>query len=332
MTLAAAPSDAGKHSLPIGGLAFVCLAAVACWAVNKVTGFPAPVLAAIAGLTFALSGLAPRFAPALKGWSGRGLKVGVAMLGVQVAWIELAALGLPVAAAGGVLVLSGLGVGTAIGALAGLPLAEALIAASAVSICGASAAMGAASALAGTDQNRRTAAFVVIGVNLLSTFAMLAYPLIAGALGFSDRQTGVFLGLSIHDLAQVVAAGHSVSPQAETTAALAKLSRVLWLGPVVMLIAMSVKSGSTRFPGPPPFVWGFAGLMLARNLGLIPEVLLPTLTAASQILLLGGVFAISAQTSPRDLLKIDPRLAWTLAAATGFMAVLAATASFVLVV
>ena len=56
-----------------------------------------------------------------------------------------------------------------------------------------STAMGAASALPGTDQNRRTAAFVVIGVNLLSTLAMLAYPLIAAALGFSDRQTGVFL-------------------------------------------------------------------------------------------------------------------------------------------
>lgn len=330
MTLAAAPAQAAKPP-PVAGLALVGLAALACWAAGRATGFPAPVLAALAGLAFALTGLAPRLSPALKGWSGPGLKTGVALLGAQVAWVELAALGLPVAAAGGFLVLSGLGVGTAIGALAGLPLAEALIAASAVSICGASAAMGAASALPCTDQNRRTAAFVVIGVNLLSTLAMVAYPLIAAALGFSDRQTGVFLGLSIHDVAQVVAAGQSVSPQAETTAALAKLSRVLWLGPVVMLIAMSMRGGSSRYPAPPPFVWAFAALMLGRNLGLIPEILLPTLTAASQILLLGGVFAISAQASPRDLLKIDPRLAWTLAAATSFMAVVAATASFVLV-
>lgn len=331
MTLALAPSGDVRQAPRLAGLIFVGAAALACWWIGKSTGFPAPVLAAVAGLAFAFTGLAPRIAPALKGWSGPGLKTGVAMLGAQVAWVELAALGLPVAAAGGFLVLSGLGIGTAIGALAGLPLAEALIAASAVSICGASAAMGAASALPGTEQNRRTAAFVVIGVNLLSTIAMIAYPMIAQALGFSERQTGVFLGLAIHDVAQVVAAGHSVSPLAETTAALAKLSRVLWLGPVVMLIALSVRSGSKRFPAPPPFVWGFAGLMLARNLGLIPELLLPALTATSQILLLGGVFAISAQASPRDLLKIDPRLAWTLAAATAVVAMISAAASVTLV-
>ncbi len=332
MTLAAAPSDWNRHARALPAFLLVGLGAAGCWLIGRATGFPAPVLAAVAGLAIAFIGVTPRMAPALRGWSDPALKVGVALLGAQIAWAELVALGLPTAAAGGALVLTGLGAGTAIGALAGLPLAEALIAASAVSICGASAALGAASVLPGTVQNRRTAAFVVIGVNLLSTLAMVAYPFIAQALDFSDRQTGVFLGLSIHDVAQVVAAGHSVSPEAENTAALAKLSRVLWLGPAVMLIAFSMRSGqASRTPGPPAFVWGFAGLMLARNLGLLPSVLLPALTTASQILLLGGVFAISALAAPRSLARIDPRLAWTLLATTAFMAMAAAAASLLLV-
>lgn len=292
---------------------------------------PAPVIAAAAGLAFAFTGKADRVAPALRFLAGPGLKIGVALLGAQIAWQELAALGLPVAAAGGALVMAGLGVGTSIGLLVGLPLAEALIAASAVSICGASAALGAASALPNTERNARTAAFVVIAVNLLSTLAMVGYPLLAGALGFSDRQAGVFLGLSIHDVAQVVAAGHAVSPQAEATAALAKLSRVLWLGPVVMLIALSMRGAEKRFVGPPPFVWGFAGLVAARNFGLLPETLLPALAFASKALLLAGVFAIAAKASPKQLLQVDPRLALTLTAATAVVAALSITASLLLV-
>ncbi|WP_309643936.1 putative sulfate exporter family transporter [Phenylobacterium sp.] len=317
---------------PAVGFALVGAFALACWGVGRATGFPAPILAALAGMGLAVAGVSASVKTGLCWWSKPGLKIGVALLGAQIAWVELAALGLPVALASGALVMTSLGIGTAIGALAGLPLVEALIAASAVSICGASAAMAAASALPDTEKSRKTTALVVVGVNLLSTVAMVAYPLIAASLDFSPRQIGVFLGLSIHDVAQVVAAGSSVSPATEASAALAKLSRILWLGPVVIAIALSMRgTGATRFPGPPLFVWGFAALMTARNFGLIPEAMLPAMATASQILLLGGVCAISAQVAPRDLLRIEPRLAITLVAATVVIAGLAAAVSRFLV-
>lgn len=326
--------DQGAAGRPALGWALVGAVALAAWTLGRATGFPAPILAAVAGLCMGLAGVSGAMAAGLAWWAKPGLKVGVALLGAQIAWAEFAALGLPVALASGAVVMTSLGLGTAIGALAGLPLMEALIAASAVSICGASAAMAAASALPESESNRRTTALVVVGVNLLSTLAMVAYPLIAASLGFSPRQIGVFLGLSIHDVAQVVAAGASVSPATEASAALAKLSRILWLGPVVVVIALSMRGrgqGVARFPGPPLFVWGFAALMVARNFGLIPSTILPILAAASQILLLGGVCAISAQVAPRDLLRIEPRLAWTLVAATAVIAVLAAATSLLLV-
>jgi uncharacterized membrane protein YadS len=71
--------------------------------------------------------------------------------------------------------------------------------------------------------------------------------------------------------------------------------------------------------------------MAARSLGLIPAALLPALSLASQLLLLGGVAAISAQVAPRDLMRIEPRLAWTLAAGTAVIALLAAATSLALV-
>lgn len=329
MTHIAAGSRAPPH--PVLSSAVIGVVALAALLLGRASGFPAPVLAAVAGIGLGLAGWSARMAPGLALWAKPGLKTGVALLGAQIAWAELAALGLPVALASGGVVMASLGAGTGIGLLAGLPLVEALIAASAVSICGASAAMAASSALPDSEQSRRTTALVVVGVNLLSTLAMVAYPLIARQLGFSERQTGVFLGLSIHDVAQVVAAGSSVSPATEASAALSKLSRVLWLGPVVVAVALSMGRRSGRFPTPPLFVWAFAALMAARSLGLIPAVLLAPMALASQLLLLGGVVAISAQVAPRDLMRIEPRLAWTLAAATAVIALLAAATSLMLV-
>lgn len=318
---------------PVLSAAIIGVLAAAALLVGRATGFPAPVIAAAAGMGLGLAGWSPRMAAGLAWWARPGLKTGVALLGAQIAWAELAALGLPVALASGGVVMVSLAAGAGVGLFFGLPLVEALIAAAAVSICGASAAMAAASALPETEASRRTTALVVVGVNLLSTLAMVAYPVIALRLGFSERQTGVFLGLSIHDVAQVVAAGGSVSPTTEASAALTKLSRILWLGPVVVAVALAMgrQAGAGRFPAPPFFVWAFAALMAARSAGVIPAALLPALAIASQLLLLGGVAAISAQVAPRDLMRIEPRLAWTLAAGAALIAALAAATSLALV-
>lgn len=318
------------------GLGLVAAATLICLTAARLTGLPAPVLAVAAGL--ALTPLAGRLAEAFQLCAKPGLKLGVAMMGAQVAWAEVAALGWQVAAASGAVVAVSLAGGAVVGLALGLPLVEALIAACAVSICGASAAMAAASALPQTADSRRTTALVVVGVNLLSTAAMALYPLIAHQLGLSDRQAGVFLGFSIHDVAQVVAAGEAVSPQAAAAAALAKLTRILWLGPAVVLIGLALAARRRDAPeaaraglAPPLFVWGFLALLAARNLGLIPPPLVEALAQASRVLLVAGVIALTAQLSPRELLRLDPRLALSLGVATLLIAGLALAAALVLV-
>lgn len=331
----------GAKTLPLGGLAgaaVVVAIAALCDPLARLTAAPAPVFAVLLGL---LAGCATRrdaFAPGYALWAKPGLKLGVALLGAQVAWADLMALGLPIAAASGALVGASLGVGTLIGLAVGLPLVEAIIAASAVAICGASAAMAAASALPETERSRRTTALVVIGVNLLSTAAMLAYPPIAQMMGLNHRQAGVFLGLSIHDVAQVAAAGAALSPDAATSAALAKLSRVLWLCPAISLAAILAARAVARRAGgqavrlaPPPFVWGFATLVVMRSIGLLAQPIADVLADVSHLLLLGGVAAISAQVSPREILRLEPRLGLALVLTTAFIALFAMAIALTLV-
>lgn len=312
--------------------------AVLCDPTARLTSIPAPLVAVALGMAVGCIPQGGAFRAGYVLWAKPGLKLGVALLGAQVAWSSLMALGLPVALAAGGVVATGVGIGAIIGVLAGLGLVEALIAACAVSICGASAAMAASSALPGTERSRKTTTLVVVGVNLLSTAAMVLYPLLAAGLGMSENQTGVFLGLSIHDVAQVAGAGESVSPLAAGTAALAKLSRVLWLGPaVVMVIAILVRFGREASAGqrpsmaPPMFVLGFAGLVVARSLGLIPNVALEFMAGTSHLLLLGGVAALTAQVSPREILRLEPRLLLSLIATTALVGVLAITAALYLV-
>jgi len=225
-------------------------------------------------------------------------------------------------------VLGGLAIGAAAGVALGLPFAEALIAAAACSICGASAALAASQAAPASPANQRTTALVIVGVNLLSTVAMLAYPPLAHALGLTAHQAGVFFGLSIHDVAQVAGAGASVSPETASTAALAKLARIVWLGPAVVLIgfvlAQSKEGGvAAGLKAPPLFVLGFAALAAARGLNLIPPALVSTLAACSSFLLLAGVGAISAKLGPKALLEVKPKLAMMLGTVTAAVAVLA---------
>src|SRR5262249_31477980 len=97
-------------------------------------------------------------------------------------------------------------------------------------------------------------AFVVVAVNALSTLAMVVYPPFCTWLGFDAQTAGIMLGATIHDVAQVVGAGYSVSEMAGNTAVIVKLFRVFLMLPLVLAIGLfarrSVTSAAARVPVP----------------------------------------------------------------------------------
>jgi uncharacterized membrane protein YadS len=58
---------------------------------------------------------------------------------------------------------------------------------------------------------------------------MILYPAISSLFGFDDHHAGIFIGATIHDVAQVVGAGYAISPEAGDTATVVKLMRVAML-------------------------------------------------------------------------------------------------------
>ncbi|MEQ8490797.1 MAG: putative sulfate exporter family transporter [Marinovum algicola] len=171
-------------------------------------------------------------------------------------------------------------------------------------MCGASAAMALAAVLPRNENSERNLVFTVISVTLLSTVAMVVYPMLMTLLGFDARAAGLFLGGTIHDVAQVVGAGYTMSEETGDVSTVVKLMRVSLLAPVVFLIALAARrSGATRQKAAllPGFVLAFLGFAMINSVAPMPEGLTRTIGDASGWLLLTAVSAVGMKTSLKQV-------------------------------
>ena len=183
------------------------------------------------------------------------LRWAVALLGLRVALGEIAALGWSTAA----LVVAGMAItviaGFLLARIFGQSAAYGALAGAGTAVCGASATLATSIVLPDYQGKEADVAFTVVAVNALATVAMVLYPIICVWLGFDAQRTGVMLGATIHDVAQVVGAGYAVSETTGNTAVIVKLFRVFLLFPVVLVIGWSfarhaVATGRRQDPGP----------------------------------------------------------------------------------
>src|SRR5215211_8131444 len=147
----------------------------------------------------------------------------------------------------------------------------------ATAVCGASATLATSTVVPNYYGKEADIAFVVVAVNALSTAAMVIYPIVCVTLGFDERLTGVMLGATIHDVAQVVGAGYAGSEEAGNTAVVVKLFRVFLLLPVVLAVGWwftrkGVEHGAAKVPVP-VFALVFLALCVLNSLaGQMPAV------------------------------------------------------------
>jgi uncharacterized integral membrane protein (TIGR00698 family) len=185
----------------------------------------------------------------------------------------------------------------------------------ATAICGASAAIAIATILPRDEKSERELIFTIAGVTVLSTLAMIVYPVIVGLAGLDAHQSGVFLGGTIHDVAQVVGAGYSISPEVGDDAVLTKLLRVAMLLPVVTAISLAVRHRLQRKeeatgrgdPLLPPFLLAFVAFVIAGSLGFIPKPVGMALNEVARACLVIAIAAVGLKTSPLEMKKVGAR-------------------------
>ena len=270
-------------------------------------GAPQMLFALLLGMAFHFTSEEKSCAAGVEFASKKLLRFGVALLGLRVTFGELAALGWETVA----LIVSGVVLtilfGVIVARLLGRRVRFGTLTGGSVAICGASAALAIAAILPKDQFSERNLSFTVIAVTAFSTVAMVVYPMIVSTLGMDDQTAGIFLGGTIHDVAQVVGAGFAVSPEAGDTATITKLLRVAMLVPVVLVLSLYFlkRGGETAKSLPLPFfVIGFCLCVGVNSTGLAPQILLDLLDGLSQWCLVAAIAGLGIKTSLKALFTI----------------------------
>ena len=292
------------------GLLLSATIALAVRFVSDQLGGPAMLYALLFGMAFNFLTEDERFARGIRFASRNILRIGVALLGLRITTTEVMDLGWPVVALIIVSVIATILVGGLIGRAFGLKGDQSVLSAGAVAICGASAALAISSVLPPHKDHERNTILTVAGVTALSTVAMVVYPVFVTYLQYDNATAGVFLGATIHDVAQVVGAGYIISDQTGEISTLVKLIRVACLVPVVIIISLithrSRAESPDRRPLLPWFLVAFVVLVIVNSMGWVPANAQSLLTPVSSWCLLTAVAALGVKTSLKALAEVGP--------------------------
>lgn len=314
------------------GLLVSILLAIVATISARVIGVPVMLSALVLGVVVSPFASQTWLKPGISFSAKHILYLGVILLGARMTFSDITSLGPQTVLLVGSGVLVTLGLGWLIGRSMRLSSNHAILSAGAVAICGGSAALAICAVLPKTSRSECETVMTVLCVTLLSTLAMVLYPALTTFLGFSETEAGVFMGATIHNVAQVVGAGHIVSEQAAETATVVKLMRVSCLVPVVILISILAanQKGDNPNGGNPPFLptflIGFLVLMAINSTGVLSTQMSSDLGKISNWALVISVAALGAQTPVRDVLRVGPKAIAAMTIQTAILAILAAVA------
>jgi len=296
------------HRIYPGLLVAGTIALAATWLSQQYRS-PVMLFALLFGMTFHFLYEEGRCVAGIEFSSKAVLRVGVALLGARITAHQILELGAMPIATVVLAIISTIALGAFVARRLGLSRSFGVLSGGAVAICGASAALAIASVLPRTSESERDTILTVVTVTLLSTIAMILYPLFVTALGFDHVHAGIFLGGTIHDVAQVVGAGYSISPETGDVATYVKLLRVSMLLPVVFSIAFVASRGAKGGQGRakvnlPLFLIGFAVLVALNSFGLLSKVTTDVANDASRWCLVTAIAALGMKTSFKDLAAV----------------------------
>ena len=306
-----APSDWLSSNYP--GILIAAVGGICAEAISQHYGAPPMLIALLIGLAIHFVYDLEKVQPGIS-WTSRSvLRFGVALLGIKIAAPDIISIGL----APLLLVVAGMAV-TFLAAVVGaralsLPREFGALSGGSVAVCGASAAAAVSSVLPEDEESERSLAVVIAVVTLMATIAMIFYPLLVAELDLTPQDMGVILGGTIHDVAQVVAAGKAISPKVGELATFVKLMRVAMLLPIVMGVyfwlgrsAAKHKSGA-KIQYLPGFLIAFFVLAAINSFGVVPAQVSSWGSNASHYFLVAALTAIGVKTDLKSVLGVGWR-------------------------
>lgn len=307
-----------KFSL-LGGILFVATFALISFYITAIPGVAKfginPLLIAII-LGIFYSNTLRTFLPAPHHWTSgiqfsakKILRLAIIFYGFRISFQQIALIGMPgllldIFAVAGTLIMGGV-IGKK---LLKLDSHLSLLIGVGAAICGAAAVLAVEDVLKSEPYKTSVAIGTVV---LFGTLSMFIYPLLqhAGILGLTENQYGLFIGASVHEVAQVVVAGNDFSIQAGNIAVIVKMTRVLLLIPTLLLLSW-VESRNQPTDNKklaviiPWFALGFAAVVAFNSLHLLPTITVSFINQMDIFLLTMAMAAIGLETHFSKIKKV----------------------------
>lgn len=298
------------------GILFVGLFALASLYLAEIhwlaqSGISALVIAILLGIIYGNTlreQMPAQWVPGIQFSAKRLLRLAIILYGFRVSFQQIASVGMEGLLIDIVIVVSTLLVGTYVGIkFFKLDKELSLLISSGAAICGAAAVL----AVEDMVKSEAYKASVAVGtVVLFGTIAMFLYPVLQhkGLFGFTDSQFGVYVGASVHEVAQALVAGSNVSSEAGNVAVIVKMTRVLLLVPVLLFLSIyasrAVQQTEKRTIVIPWFALGFAAVIGFNSLHLLPQSAVNFLNHLDILLLTMAMAAIGIETNLAKIKKV----------------------------
>ncbi|KGF78241.1 membrane protein [Massilia sp. JS1662] len=241
------------------------------------------------------------------------LELAVMLLGASVSAGAIVAHGWPLLGGIALSVVLAIAFSYTVGRLLRLPHKMAVLVACGNSICGNSAIAAVAPVI---DAQGKDVASSIAFTAVLGVVVVLVLPVLDRVLALTPLQYGIFAGMTVYAVPQVLAAAAPVSQASLHVGTLVKLVRVLMLGPVVLGLSVFRRDGARRVALPlaqlvPWFIVGFLALMTLRSVGALPSVVLEPAHVASGWLTSMSMAALGLGVDARAVLRAGGKVTAT---------------------
>ena len=309
------------------GIILAGILALAAQFISDHYGAPTMLMALLFGMVLSFLSKEERCVEGINFVAKKVLRLGVSLLGARISFEMISAIGLVNVAITLIAVLATISFGIFLSKWLKIDRYFAFLTSGSVAICGASAALAIAAILPKNKERDEELIFTVAGVTVLSTVAMILYPILGQKIGLTGDALGVFLGATIHDVAQVVGAGYSVDEPTGDVATIVKLLRVAMLAPVVIIAGLIIryaiggKKTSESPPILPLFVLGFILVVLANSFGILPQIVKDVFQVTSRWCLVMAIAAVGMKIDLSQLRHIGRSAFFLIIAETAFVAI-----------
>lgn len=239
------------------------------------------------------------------------LRLGIILYGLRLTFQDIGNVGWAGVAIDAAVICSTFGLACFLGTrVFGLDRKTAMLIGTGSAICGAAAVMAAEPVVRARAEQVMVAVATVV---VFGTLAMFLYPVLYHLnaqyhlITLSPNAYGVFAGSTIHEVAQVVAAGRAVGEEAANTAVIAKMVRVMMLAPFLIILSAWLSRSSrhenasdrTEQGGGlviPWFAFGFVAVAGLNSLALLPPAVVGQVTNIDGALLAMAMAGLGLST------------------------------------